>query len=59
MEKSIPLYRFLRGKTEENVVFAMKGTDFTGVSCIYWPMKGFHMHCLKISSLSSVAVYVF
>ncbi|VDL63871.1 unnamed protein product [Hymenolepis diminuta] len=32
VEKSIPLYRFLRGKTEENVVFAMKGTDFTGTA---------------------------
>ncbi|VUZ40631.1 unnamed protein product [Hymenolepis diminuta] len=31
VEKSIPLYRFLGGKTEENVVFAMKGTNFTGI----------------------------
>ncbi|VUZ39995.1 unnamed protein product [Hymenolepis diminuta] len=31
-EKSIPLYRFLRGKTEENVVFAMKGTDYRGIT---------------------------
>ncbi|VUZ56140.1 unnamed protein product [Hymenolepis diminuta] len=31
VEKSIPLYRFLGGKTEENVVFAMKGTDRNGI----------------------------
>ncbi|VUZ40592.1 unnamed protein product [Hymenolepis diminuta] len=31
VEKSIPLYRFLSGKTEENVVFAMKGTNYTGI----------------------------
>ncbi|VUZ56139.1 unnamed protein product [Hymenolepis diminuta] len=28
VEKSMPLYRFLGGETEENVVFAMKGNDF-------------------------------
>ncbi|VUZ42742.1 unnamed protein product, partial [Hymenolepis diminuta] len=39
VEKSIPLYRFLGGKTEENVVFAMKGTNYTGVICNYWPEK--------------------
>ncbi|VDL58348.1 unnamed protein product [Hymenolepis diminuta] len=32
VEKSIPLYRFLGGKTEENVVFAMKGIDYTDIS---------------------------
>ncbi|VUZ54268.1 unnamed protein product [Hymenolepis diminuta] len=30
VEKSIPLYRYLRGKTEENVAFAMKGTNYSG-----------------------------
>ncbi|VUZ45409.1 unnamed protein product, partial [Hymenolepis diminuta] len=32
VEKSIPLYRFLGGKTEENVVFAMKGTNNPGIT---------------------------
>ncbi|VUZ40588.1 unnamed protein product [Hymenolepis diminuta] len=32
VENSIPLYQFLVGKTEENVVFAMKGTDYTDIS---------------------------
>ncbi|VUZ44512.1 unnamed protein product [Hymenolepis diminuta] len=31
VEKSIPLYRFLAGKTEENVVFAIKGTNYKGI----------------------------
>ncbi|VUZ56138.1 unnamed protein product [Hymenolepis diminuta] len=31
VEKSIPLYRFLHGKTEENVIFAVKGTDYNGL----------------------------
>ncbi|VUZ40594.1 unnamed protein product [Hymenolepis diminuta] len=31
VEKSIPLYRFLGGKTEEKVVFAMKGTNYNGI----------------------------
>ncbi|VUZ57312.1 unnamed protein product [Hymenolepis diminuta] len=34
VEKSIPLYRFLGGKTEENVVFAMKGTDYRGITLL-------------------------
>ena len=32
MEKSIPLYRFLGGKTEENVIFAVKGTSIGEVN---------------------------
>ncbi|VUZ56141.1 unnamed protein product, partial [Hymenolepis diminuta] len=32
VEKSIPLYRFLAGKTKEKVVFAMKGTNYKWIS---------------------------
>ncbi|VUZ57799.1 unnamed protein product [Hymenolepis diminuta] len=33
VKKSIPLYRYLGGKREENVIFAMKGTNFDNVIC--------------------------
>ena len=32
MEKSIPLYRSFGGKTEENVIFAVKGTSIGEVN---------------------------
>ncbi|VUZ56142.1 unnamed protein product [Hymenolepis diminuta] len=59
VEKSIPLYRFLAGKTKEKVVFAMKGTNYKWVICNYWPVKDLHMYYLKVPSLSNISMYVF
>ena len=42
MEKSIPLYRFLGGKTVENVIIAMKGIEHQTVTANFRLINDFH-----------------